>query len=109
MPSAPVSVHVIPLDAVFSSNLAGLGYEDGTLAVKFKSGHIFHYPNVPDRLWREMSVLPSKGTFYAREIKGRFKGEKVTGECPKCADIGYLGLTCGDCGTEVYASRSVLG
>lgn len=109
MPSAPVSVHVIPLEPVVSSNLAGIGYEDGTLAVKFKGGHIFHYFNVPERLWRQMQELPSKGSFYSKEIKGFYKADKVTGVCPKCAGIGYLGTSCAECITETFATPSVLG
>jgi len=106
MATATVSVHIIPLELVSSSSLAGIGYdgdeERGTLAVQFQNGHVFHYASVPHRLWREFQMIPSKGQFYAGEIKGRYRGEKVTGACPSCGDVGYLGQVCTDCGVESY-------
>lgn len=108
MPATTVTA--IPITPVMSSNLGGYGYDpdSGTVAVQFKNGHIFHYAGVPHRLWREFEMMPSKGAFYSREIKGRFRADKVTGTCARCADVGYLGETCRDCGTEVYAQVKVL-
>lgn len=98
------STHVIALEPVTSSNLSAYGYDEAaqTAAVQFRSGHIFHYPGVPIYMWEAWQAAPSKGSFYAHEIKRRFSGEKVTGECPNCADIGMKGERCTDCGTAEY-------
>lgn len=93
-------IEIIPVD---SSSLAGYGYsEDGTLAVKFANGHIYHYPGVPERLYREFQMIQSKGRFYATEIKGHYHGEKMTGTCGGCKDVGALNTACTDCGTGYY-------
>lgn len=96
------AARVIETTPVESSSLAEYGYGDGTLAVKFPNGHIYHYPGVPERLWREFQMIQSKGQFYAREIRGRFTGEKMTGTCAGCKDVGALNATCTDCGTGYY-------
>ncbi len=94
----------IPLEAVTSSNLSGYGWLDGTLAVAFQNGRIFHYSNVPLETALEFGAAESKGKFYAANIRGKFSGAPVTGPCPKCGDEGYLGDTCSDCGTETYTA-----
>ena len=103
------SPHPISLTPVQSSNLQAVGYDPdaNVLAVQFGSGHIFHYANVPLKLWEGLEAAPSKGQFYAREIKGRFTAEKVTGTCGKCGDVGLIGTRCTDCGTADYVVRMV--
>lgn len=101
------STHEIALEPVTSSALEAIGYDPEalTLAVQFPSGHIFHYSNVPASVWEELQRVPSKGAFYAREIKRQFKGEKVTGTCAKCGDIGRRDQRCSDCGTASYTTQ----
>lgn len=100
------STHEIALEPVTSAALAAIGYDADArmLAVQFSSGHIFHYRDVPDTVWAELQRVPSKGQYYAREIKKQFKGEKVTGTCRSCGDIGRQGHTCTDCGTATYST-----
>ena len=76
--------------------------------MQFPSGHIFHYANVPLSVWLEFQRVPSKGAFYAKEIKrsGQFTGRKITGTCPKCGDVGVLGTRCTDCGCSEYRSQA---
>ena len=91
---------------VRSKALAAIGYdpEANQLAVQFPSGHIWHYSNVPLSVWEAFHAAPSRGAFYAAEIKksGQFTAEKVTGTCGKCGDIGLLEQMCSDCGTATY-------
>lgn len=98
------STHEIALEPVTSKALGAIGYDPEalTLAVQFPSGHIFHYRDVPEKVWTALQAVPSKGSYYAREIKKQFKGEKVTGTCAKCGDVGMRGATCTDCGTSTY-------
>lgn len=98
-------VEFIPLIPIASSNLHAVGYDDAaiTLAVQFKNGDIFHYRDVPETVWSEMQQAPSKGSFYAKEIRGKFKGEKMTGSCNRCGDgPGYLATACSSCGCGAY-------
>lgn len=88
-----------------SSNIAGFGYdlERHTLAVQFKSGDVWHYPGVSYDLAERFSEAASKGKFYYANIKGKFEAaEKMTGKCPACGDIGWIGEPCSDCGTQRY-------
>lgn len=95
----------IPMTPVKSSNIAEFGYsvERQTLAVKFGSGDVWHYPGVPFDLAEKFSEAESKGKFYYQNIKGKFEAaEKMTGKCPACRDIGWIGEKCEDCGTQRY-------
>jgi KTSC domain len=90
----------VPVEPITSSNLAGIGYdrERQILAVQFKSGAIFHYGNVDLDLATAFYTAGSRGSYYARNIKGKLPGLRVTGPCEKCGREGYLGDTCEECG-----------
>lgn len=98
------STHTIALEPVPSKALAAIGYDVDAhqLAVQFLNGHIRHYANVPLSVWQAFQEAPSKGAFYAAEIKRFFTAERVTGVCGKCGDVGLLEQTCTDCGTATY-------
>lgn len=101
----------IPLEELQSSNISGAGYkaEKRILAVRFKSGDIFHYAGVSTEMALAFYAADSKGRYYAEHIKGKFNGQKMTGKCPKCGDgPGWLEETCSDCGTAVYADAPKL-
>lgn len=85
-----------------STNLVAYDYADGRFSVQFKSGHVFSYAGVPEKVVTAFEQAPSKGSFYAHEIRGQFQSEKVTGSCPSCGDIGRNGTACTDCGTAQY-------
>lgn len=69
---------------VQSSNLASVGYnEDGqTLEVEFlgKSGKpnsVYQYDGVPHEKWVGLLQSPSKGRYFAAEIKSHYRATKV--------------------------------
>lgn len=96
----------IPIEAVESSNLAGIGYDADKkiLAVAFKNGAIFHYAGVPLEVVTEFYAALSKGAFYGLNIKKKFSGQKMTGTCPTCSHApGWIGEPCADCATADYA------
>lgn len=95
------STHTIALEPVKSKAFAAFGYDNGTLALMWHSGHIHHY-QIDDKTWQAFQAAPSKGSFFAHEMRNHFKGEKVTGNCDKCADIGHLGQKCAECGCGTY-------
>ena len=57
---------------VNSSNIASVGFEAGTLEVEFKSGGIYQYMNVPELIYRSLLAAPSKGSYFASNIKDRY-------------------------------------
>lgn len=63
---------------VVSSNLAAVGYDaiQNILFVKFKGKEtIYPYYGVPVETYEEMMAAPSIGSYYAKNIKGRFPNE----------------------------------
>ena len=62
-----------------SSVIANMSYDAGscTLRIKFVSGMIYDYKNVPERIYNDMKISASKGTYLNRHIKGRYAFEKI--------------------------------
>ena len=60
--------------SVASSNVSSVGYDPntGTLEVEFLSGWVYQYYGVPENLYDQMMVAPSKGKFLHMYIKNRF-------------------------------------
>lgn len=97
--------HEIPREPVASSNIASIGYDapTETLAVEFQRGHVYHYAGVSVAFLDRFKTADSLGRFYAEHIRGKFESELMTGVCPACLDIGWVGRDCVDCGTRKYA------
>lgn len=62
-----------------SSNIAEHGYDVGTrtLAVRFKSGALYHYRDVPAEVANDFAGADSLGSYLARNIRGSFEAEKI--------------------------------
>jgi hypothetical protein len=62
---------------VSSSAIRSVGYDprSRTLEVEFRSGAVYDYSGVTPRLWASFLDAPSKGSFFARRIRGRFPFE----------------------------------
>lgn len=90
-----------PID---SSNIISIGYapEREMLAVEFKSRAIFHYRGVSLELMTAFYCAPSRGTFYAKHIKGKFSAQKMTGPCDNCAIPGVISTRCEECHAGTY-------
>jgi hypothetical protein len=65
----------IPLVPVTSSNVAALGYDETskTLAVKFNSGTLYHYFDVPHEIYTEAMKAKSIGAFLNLKVARKFK------------------------------------
>lgn len=59
-----------------SSAIAGAWYnaDSKEMWVDFKAGTRAGYQGVPDYLWRQFAKSPSKGQYYAANIRSRFGG-----------------------------------
>ncbi|MEO6301772.1 MAG: KTSC domain-containing protein [Bacteroidia bacterium] len=55
---------------VISSNISNVGYDksNSSLAIKFSSGSIYQYLNVPIKIFNAMIKAPSKGKFANKYI-----------------------------------------
>ena len=67
---------MIPVD---SSNLAAYSYDEATreLRVKFRSGGMYAYEQVPVEVVDEMKRSSSIGTYFALHIKGQYPTHRV--------------------------------
>lgn len=101
----------IDLEPITSSNLAAIGYDPqkNILAIEFKGGDVFHYAGISLEMALDFYSAPSRGSFYAKNIRGKFEGALMTGRCPACGSIGRVGERCDDCGTMDIAPRPPKG
>ena len=62
-----------------SDHIHSVGYDNdtGTLAVQFHRGGVYHYPGVDEGTYLGLQGAASAGSFFHRQIKGRYKGIKV--------------------------------
>jgi hypothetical protein len=60
--------------AVSSSNLRSVGYESNssTLEIKFRSGGLYQYYNVPLSVYIGLMDASSHGKYFHRNIKGKY-------------------------------------
>jgi hypothetical protein len=70
-------MNMVPVE---SSNIASIGYENGTLAVRFKSGATFNYAGVPVEKHKALMEAESVGSYFAREIKDTFEAVRAEDE-----------------------------
>lgn len=74
-----MSTKHIPLNAVKSSNIFGVGFEPGadgtgTLAVRFSNGTTYHYADVPVEVAEGLQKADSVGGFFAKHVRSQFAG-----------------------------------
>ena len=58
---------------VESSTIENVGYTDGVLEIEFKSGSVYQYFDVPERIHDELMRAASKGSFFNEIIRGHFR------------------------------------
>lgn len=62
---------------VASSDIASVGYEGTTLHIRFNSGGLYAYYNVPTRIYNSLMSASSKGGYFHANIKGRYGDTKI--------------------------------
>jgi len=67
----------VEMKSVTSSQIAQAGYENGVLAIKFKSGGEYTYTGVPEELFQKLLTAELVGSFFGKHIKGKFEYKKV--------------------------------
>lgn len=51
----------------------GPGGMEGTLSVKFIKSGIYHYLDVPEKIFNDLLEAKSVGRFFAENVKGKFE------------------------------------
>lgn len=93
--------HKIERYRIDSGTIKAIGYELGTCVVEFHNGSLFAYA-MEHRDFEKFSAAESKGRFFNQEIRGRFAGTKLTGQCGDCSFAPVvIGENCSNCGTGV--------
>jgi len=69
----------VPMISVSSSNITSVGYLKNRkeLYIKFYSGYIYKYFGVSEETYKELLDASSIGSYFAKNIKSKFKFEKV--------------------------------
>lgn len=64
-----------PLVEVASSSIAAIGYDERrrTLEIAFRTGARYRYQEVPKAIHAEFMRADSKGRYFAKRIRGKFK------------------------------------
>lgn len=62
---------------VWSSDIQSVGYESGTLYIRFHSGGTYRYLDVPEAVYRELLGASSHGRYFHAFIKGRYPYARV--------------------------------
>ena len=62
-----------------------LGENSGTLYVQFKNknggaGDIYQYFNFPIKMWHKFISAPSKGHYFWKTVRNKFRYRKLTGD-----------------------------
>jgi hypothetical protein len=57
---------------VESSNLDAVGWSDGMLTVRFRSGSVYSYAGVPRGVYQRLLHAESKGRFFSAHIRNQY-------------------------------------
>lgn len=62
---------------VSSSNIESIGYESGTLYVRFLNGSLYAYSNVPESVYQGLMSASSHGGYLASHVKGSYAYRRI--------------------------------
>lgn len=62
---------------VRSSNIASVGYKNGTLEIAFFNGGVCQYFNVPEHIYQGLMSAASKERYFHDHIKDRYQIRKM--------------------------------
>jgi lysyl-tRNA synthetase class 2 len=61
---------LIPVE---SSAIRAVGYDGSTLTVEFHNGRTYDHPHVPCEIYVGLMQAESKGEFYNKRIRGKYR------------------------------------
>lgn len=62
---------------VVSSDIASIGYANGLLHIRFHSGGLYSYSNVPLSIYEGLMSASSHGKYFHAHIRGRYGDTKI--------------------------------
>ena len=62
---------------VSSSNIASIGYYNGTLYVAFNRGGLYTYSGVPESIYHGLMSASSHGSYLASHVKGIYPYRRI--------------------------------
>lgn len=65
------------MQKVISSTIAEVGYDLGMLVIKFKNGVAYAFNDVPEKVYKDFIAAPSKGKYFAANIRGKYATMKM--------------------------------
>lgn len=63
---------------VSSSNIASIGYENGTLYIRFHRGGLYSYSDVPKSVYNGLMSASSHGKYFHASIKNVYSCTKLS-------------------------------
>ena len=63
--------------SVNSSDIASIGYENGTLHIRFNSGGLYAYYNVPQSEYNGLMAASSHGRYFHAHIKNNYSYTRI--------------------------------
>lgn len=63
--------------SVTSTDISSIGYEGTTLHIRFNSGGLYAYYNVPASVYNGLMGASSKGKYFHANIKGRYGDTRI--------------------------------
>lgn len=63
--------------SVSSSDISSIGYEGSTLHIRFNSGGLYAYYNVPASIYNALMSASSHGKYFHANIKGRYGDTRI--------------------------------
>lgn len=74
------------MEHVESSNIEAISYlkAEKILKIHFKNGSVYEWKDVPVRKYNRLMEAESKGSFFSKEIKGKYTSNKL-----KSKDLMY--------------------
>ena len=70
-------IHIMQMIPVSSSDISSVGYENGTLHIRFNSGGLYAYYDVPENVYRGLLTAASAGKFFHASIKDHYSTQKI--------------------------------
>lgn len=58
-------------EAVQSSNIASIGWSNGTMEIEFRNGSVYSYPDTPKQDYEDLKSAGSIGSHFHRHIRHR--------------------------------------
>jgi hypothetical protein len=68
---------MMEMQRVYSSDLESVGYEAGMLYIRFKSGGLYSYSDVPESVFEALKNASSKGRYFHAYIEKRYRCRKL--------------------------------